>query len=199
VDKVAPRALVFDLDGTVWDSRPWLARAISGGAVDAERQALASLRDNAPAARLLHAAGVTTARFRTICDEASDLSLYPGVRETLSALQDEGTALGVVTNLPGWIASPMLDCVGLGEFFGSVIAFSRTRPSKPHPAPIQASLEDLGIEPVPGVWYVGDADSDAEAARRASVSFAWASYGYGSDKPANADAVLHDFSQALEL
>lgn len=199
MDALAPRALVFDLDGTVWDSYPWIARVVADGSAEAHQRALASLRDKTSVVKLLHDCGITRTRFRSICAEAEDLKPYPNVPETLGALFDGGLPLGVVTNLPEWVASPMLDCLGLRPFFASVVEYSRTRPAKPHPAPILASLDELGIDPAPDVWYVGDTDSDGEAAARASVSFAWASYGYGTTEPSNSAAVFTDFSEVLAL
>src|SRR5437879_3674202 len=108
---MAARALVFDLDGTVWDSHPWLARVIGKGDRAAERVALESLRGGIPAARLLKAAGVPRSRFRSICAEARDFHPYEGVPVTLEQLQDAGIPLGAVTNLPAWMVQPMLACV----------------------------------------------------------------------------------------
>jgi len=199
VDAVAPRALVLDLDGTVWDSYPWLARVVGGGRGNAEREALAGLRDSVPVARLLDRAGVTRSRFRRICAEAQDFEPYPGVRETLAALHRSGVPLGVVTNLPDWVAAPMLDCLDLRSYFDSFVPFSRNRPAKPHPAPIEASLAELDVQAGPRVWYVGDAESDAEAADRAGVSFAWASYGYGALLPKDCAVALSAFPEVLDL
>jgi HAD superfamily hydrolase (TIGR01509 family) len=196
---VAAGALVLDLDGTVWDSYPWLAR-IAGGSRSGQREALRSLRDlRVPAARVLRGAGVTPARFRAICAEARDLAPYPGVSETLAELRQRGTPLGVVTNLPAWLADPMLACLDLRSYFRSGVDYGRTRRHKPYPDPIEACLDELEIEASPSVWYVGDTESDAEAANRAGISFAWASYGYGGGPPQPAAALIGSFPEILEL
>lgn len=196
---MAARALVLDLDGTLWDSYPWLARVVADGDEDAEVAAAAALRDRVPAARVLRDAGVTASAFKSVCAGARDLEPYPGVRETLDELARRGIPLAVVTNLPAWIARPMLDCLGLRGFFGSVVDYGRTRQHKPNPAPITASLADISVEAADDVWYVGDTDSDAEAASRAGIAFAWASYGYGPTKPAGAASVLDAFAEVLDL
>jgi phosphoglycolate phosphatase len=196
---MAARALVIDLDGTVWDSRPWLARIIGGGRGEAEATALAALRNGGAAATLLRAAGVTPASFAKVCGVASDLDLYPGVATTLRALHARVVPLGVVTNLPAWMAEPMLACSGIDGFFDSLVGWGRTRAHKPNPAPILASLADLEIEPTRDVWYVGDGTSDAEAAARARISFAWASYGYGTSRPAETDVAIAAFIEVAAL
>jgi phosphoglycolate phosphatase len=196
---MAARALVFDLDGTIWDSLPWLARVVGGKNPRNERAALESLRGGIPAARLLKAAKVDARRFRSICQEARDFHPYDGVVTTLEHVQALGRPLGVVTNLPAWIARPMLGCVGLDDCFDSVVDFGRTRRHKPWPDPLELALSELGEEPGPDVWYVGDVDADAVAAERAGLSFAWATYGYGEREPQYASTSISAFADVANL
>jgi phosphoglycolate phosphatase len=93
----------------------------------------------------------------------------------------------------------MLDCVGLSRYFASVGDWGRTRRHKPHPDPLLAVLDDLGIAPNNSVWYVGDAESDALAAQSAGVSFAWAAYGYGDGAPPTAATQLSEFRDVASL
>lgn len=192
---MAARALILDLDGTVWDSYPWLARLIGGGRRDAEAAALAALRDSGNAAKLLRDAGITGARFKSICAASDELRTYPGVPKTLRTLHERRLPLGVVTNLPAWIAEPMLSCVGIAGYFGSVVVWSRSQKS----LRILASLDELGVEPAPTVWYVGDLATDAAAAAAAGVSFAWVSYGYGAARPSGTRAVINAFWEVAAL
>jgi phosphoglycolate phosphatase-like HAD superfamily hydrolase len=60
-------------------------------------------------------------------------------------------------------------------------------------------VDELGVDPSPEVWYVGDTTNDGAAARAAGLSFAWASYGYGSGEPADADAVIRVFPEVVGL
>lgn len=192
---MAARALILDLDGTVWDSYPWLARLAGGGGRKAEAAALAVLRDSGNAAKLLRDAGITSSRFKSICATSDELRTYAGVRSTLRALREGRVPLGVVTNLPGWIAEPMLSCTGIAGYFGSVVVWSRAQKS----SRILASLAELGVEPAPNVWYVGDLATDGAAAARAGVSFAWASYGYGAARPSGTSAVIKAFRDVAAL
>ncbi len=196
---MAARAVVFDLDGTIWDSFSWLARVIGEGDEAAERAALASLRGAVPAARLLRERGVKERGFASLCETASGLALYPGVVSTLEQLAEEGLPLGVVTNLPAWMARPMLSSLGLTEFFNSIVDYGRTRRHKPAPDPLLLAVSELGAGGGSEVWYVGDAATDAAAAGSAGLSFAWASYGYGTDEPQGTDIVIQAFEDVARL
>jgi phosphoglycolate phosphatase len=195
---MAPRALVFDLDGTIWDTRPWLARLVGGGHASAERAATDALRGGANAAKLLRSARLQP-QFGSLCSEALDLKPYPGVRKTLRALASAGVPLGVVTNLPGWMADPLLAGFSLDGYFGRVITYGSTQAHKPSAEPILACLKGLGVDPAADVWYVGDSLTDCQAAVRAGVSFAWAAYGYSASRPEGSSVEITRFSEVGRL
>src|SRR4051812_44037011 len=140
MDQVAAQAVVFDLDGTVWDSRPWYAWLLVGEDDGLQRRALAQLADGTSIAIMLRAAGITKAQFRTRCAEPGGCAIYPGVHESLQRLVDRGTQVAAATNLPGWIASPMLEGLGLGDLTGSLAHWGTTRRHKPRPDPLIAAL-----------------------------------------------------------
>jgi phosphoglycolate phosphatase-like HAD superfamily hydrolase len=71
--------------------------------------------------------------------------------------------------------------------------------AKPRAAGIRLAVENLRVVAGPSVFYIGDSASDAIAAKRAMVSFAWASYGYCNTKPPETDAVLGTFADVLNL
>lgn len=194
---MAAPAVLLDLDGTLWDSWPWYARQVGRSDRARVRQISEALRRGRPVAPLLRDAGVTEASLRASC-RTSGCDLYPGVRDALAQLRDGGTRLGIVTNLPRWIAIPMLEELGLAEHFDAVAHYSTTRRHKPHPDPILAVLDEMGVPPSTGDWYVGDTQADFEAAVAAGLSFAWASYGYGEPIP-SAHKVIDQFDEVLRL
>lgn len=196
---MASTALIFDLDGTIWDSRRFYAKAISIAGGDFHRS-MRGLTDGLPAAQLLREAGISPPKFtKLVTSNKDDLPLYPGVRNVLSQLKVSGVPLGIVTSLPGWIASPMLGVTGLCQIFCTVVDWGRCRSPKPSPKPLLLALEDLNVIPSNNTWYIGDSISDGQAAKAAQVSFAWASYGYGPEKFDNVDRVLCSFSDILLL
>jgi len=196
---MASTALIFDLDGTLWDSRGFYAKAISLGGGELSG-AMQCLMEGMPVARLLREAGILPPIFAKFVGQSTDdLLLYPGVQNTLHRGKAKNTPMGVVTNLPEWIAKPMLDATSLSGFFGTVVTWGRCRVSKPSPRPLFQALEDLNVSPSQSVWYVGDLAADSQTARAARVSFAWASYGYSPDALVEADRILKSFSDVLAL
>jgi HAD superfamily hydrolase (TIGR01509 family) len=196
---MAATTFIFDLDGTVWDSYPWYAALACDGSESARDRLIADLRAAKPAAKLLRGAGITKARFRDVCRQGEQVELYPGALPTLLSLTERRTALGAVTNLPGWVALPMLRAHRLDELFESVVTYERTTRRKPHPEPLVLCCDELGAERATGAWYVGDSLGDCKAAQAAGISFAWARWGYCADAPPGANAVLERFADVEQL
>src|SRR4051812_41857248 len=106
---MAVRAVILDLDGTVWDSQPWFAELIATRTRRPVADVLKGVRrGRPPIATMLDAAGISRAAFRRLCGDGNLCDLYPEAAKTLRALRDSRIPLGVVTNLPGWLALPML-------------------------------------------------------------------------------------------
>ena len=128
---MAADAVLLDLDGTNSDSLPWYSRCVGREQTAAVASAEEKLRAGYSIATLLRAAGGRR-RFSDWCrDQAGELVLYPGAAETLAQLRRRRRQLGAVTNLPEWVAVPMLDAVRLADVFTSVVTY--VRPPKPHP------------------------------------------------------------------
>ncbi len=188
---MAAAAVVVDLDGTVWDSGPWYdALASATGRVAPE---------GLTAARLMRKVGYTKGAFAKACVGAQPpLRLYPGVASALEQLARRGIALGVVTNLPGWMAQPMLAASGLAPVLRTVVDYGVTRRHKPQPDPLLEACRRIGCLP-DRAWYVGDHPDDATAAASAGMPFAWASWGYTSTAPSTARRVLKSPSEIRTL
>jgi phosphoglycolate phosphatase len=143
--------------------------------------------------------GVSRTRLIQSCTATVDeLALFVGVREALPDLAVR-VPLGVVTSLPGSLAVPILEGVALLPLFSVVIHAGNCRSRKPSPGPLYAALQHLGISALADVFYVGDHVNDGLAAGRAGLGFAWASYGYGSARPAHTSVVLTRFDELLTL
>jgi len=184
VDRVAPEALVFDLDGTVWDSYPWYAQILEDEARVPKTQTIGELSHGASVVRLINEHGVTRSRFvRRAVSSIDALSLYPGIREVLSTLRARRVPLAVFTSLPGSIAEPTLNATGLRAYFSQVVHAGNCYVRKPRPAGILQALSAMEVAPSDAVIYVGDRADDSRAAQSAGVSFAWAAYGYSEELP----------------
>lgn len=196
---MARAPFLFDLDGTLCDSRPWYAQVL--GACGARRtDALRQLQEGSTPFGLAEALGISRGRFMDSCAEAIEgLPLFPGVTETLETLVTREVPLGLVTNLAPRLVNLVLEGHHLQDFFRTVVPGRRGVPPKPHPASLRRALRHLDVRPSEEIFYAGDTDDDGRAACAAGISFAWVSYGYGTERPASAAATLHRFADVLDL
>jgi HAD superfamily hydrolase (TIGR01509 family) len=193
---MAPRAIIFDLDGTIWDSEPWFARLLGaqGGPGASEYERL--LRSGTSIVKLI---ARRAAFVRIATASISSLNLYPEIRKVLALLSEKNVGLGVFTSLPGWIVEPILSGLGIDSHFRAVIHAGNCRQRKPHPMGIFNALGALGVQVGPTVYYVGDREVDSRTARNAGISFAWASYGYGRTAPQFVTAKIDEPKQILTI
>ena len=197
---MAPQAVILDLDGTVWDSRPWYAQLIGHGDSVQANQALTALTAGCPAATLLRKAGYTKARFKASCQSPDPpLACFLGIVRALEQLRDSGAKLGAATNLPGWMAGPMADASGVAPLLATMVDFTATRQHKPNPAPLLEALRRLDSVPGPTTWYVGDEYQDAAAAQAGGLGFAWAAWGGTSEAPEGVNLILRKPADLLNL
>ena len=217
VERLRPKAIVFDLDGTLVDSAPEIAAAlnsamagigqlpfplgevqtfIGGGAAVALKRALAArgtIIDDA-------AFGAMMASFYKAYAEVSEAGngLYPGVMETLGELRRRGVPLGVCTNKAAPITAIALRALGIAPFFAAVIGASDDLPRKPAPDMLLAALAKLGARPAEAL-VVGDSRSDVGAARAAGCPVIAVSYGYAHGPVADlcADRVIDRMGDLL--
>jgi len=195
-------ALLFDLDGTLWDSWPWFARILSSLTGDDPARLEQRLASGTSIVRLTDECGVTQSRFAREAGTTSEtLPLYDGALRTLDALATREVPMAVVSNLPGRLVAPMTDRAALADYFETVVTprpFDGIR-AKPAAQGIHAALRAMSLPAAPDIWFVGDGTVDARAAQSAGLSFAWASYGYEPEKPACTERVLTRLSDLLEL
>lgn len=194
----APRAILFDLDGTLADTAPDLAAAVNHLRTvrGMEPTPYSILRPTASAGArgMIGAAfGLTPADdgYETLRLEWFDRyqsamavhsTLFNGVPELIEGLNAAGIAWGVVTNKPARFTDPLIPQIGLAHA-GCVVSGDTTPHSKPHPAPLFEGANRLGIAPEQ-CWYVGDDMRDIEAGRAAGMVTVACTWGYcGSIEP----------------
>lgn len=191
------RLVVFDLDGTLVDSRLDLAASANLllDELGAPRLAVAEVErmvgDGARmlVQRVLAAAGVETdldaalGRFLAIYDEhlLDHTCPYPGVVDALDALGDRAV-LGLLTNKPQHHTARLLEALGLRDRFFAAIGGDTTFPRKPDPAALLHLIDTVGARPEASVM-VGDSRVDLETARRAGTPVCLVTYGFGRFTP----------------
>ena len=199
---MAATALLFDLDGTLWDSRPWFARILAGMTGADPSELARRLASGTSIVRLTDECGVSQSRLAREAGKASEsLRLFDDTLPTLVTLAAREIPMAVVTNLPARLVTPMTDGAALTGFFDSVVTprpFNGI-PAKPSARGVYAALRTISRQPGPNVWFVGDDTVDARAAHSAGVSFAWASYGYEPNPPAETDRELARLQDVLDL
>lgn len=187
------RLIVFDLDGTLIDSRQDLAD--SANALIVERggrplpvEAITGMVGEGAALlvrRALTAAGLepdlqtALPRFLELYDERllAHTTLYEGTREALSTLAGVAT-LGVLTNKPQKPTETILAGLDIAGYFRQVIGGDTPFGRKPDPAGLRHLVEAAGVPPGEAV-LVGDSAIDLRTARAANVPICLVRYGFG--------------------
>lgn len=127
--------------------------------------------------------------------------LYPGVREGLDYLTEEGYPLGCVTNKAAQFAEPLLRDIGVRGAFEIVISGDSLPRKKPDPMPLLHAAEHFGVHPRDALM-VGDSVSDVKAARAAGFGIVCMTYGYnhgGDIREAEPDAVMDSLAEIRGL
>lgn len=183
--------VLFDLDGTLIDSRADLTSAVNAGlkAIGRPPQLMEEIVPhvgNGLNELLTQVMGGPDPRLDTAIDAFSEYydehcvdetSLYGGVKETLEALTKKAR-LGVVTNKPERFARRIVEELGVGDLLPVVVGGDTLDERKPHPAPIQKAVKDLKAD-FAGTLMVGDGSPDFLSGQAAGTMTCAALYGYG--------------------
>ena len=207
-------AVLFDLDGTLADTAPDMARTVNAMR---ERRGLAALAEEvvrphvSGGARgmIMAAFGIATDHpdYRAMREEFLDIyartlcvgtRLFPGMAALLDRLAAHDIAWGVVTNKFERFARPVMEGLGLGARAAVIVGGDTCARAKPHPDPLLFAAAKLRVPPA-RILYVGDDERDVQAARAAGMPVVVAGYGYLGDgaPPAQwgADAILDSPAQ----
>jgi phosphoglycolate phosphatase len=186
------RALVFDLDGTLIDSKLDLALSIDAtlkqmGRASLPHETIYGYVGNGAAVLVRRALGdsVTDAEaeeghrfFLSYYREhmLDNTVTYPGVREALDLLQKHPMA--VLTNKPVRFSERILVGLGISRYFRYVYGGNSFETKKPDPEGMNILLRDFGLAPREAM-IVGDSDVDVRTARNSGTWACGVSYGLG--------------------
>jgi phosphoglycolate phosphatase len=191
-------ALLFDLDGTLLDTAPDMVAALNALRTE---EGLPPLPFEALRPFVSHGArGLVEAGFPDVPPVLHDplrlrfvhryrealsggTRLFPGCEALLARLEAAGVPWGIVTNKPGWLATPLLQDLNLGTRTACLVAGDTLSVRKPDPAPLFHAAKLLGLAPETCV-YAGDAERDIQAARGAgmrAIAVGWGYYAPGED------------------
>jgi len=127
--------------------------------------------------------------------------LYDGVSEALEFLKSTGVKIGCVTNKASEFTLPILNDLGISDYFETVLCGDMVERKKPDPMPLLQSAEKLGVA-AQASMMIGDSMSDVKAARAADFSIVCMSYGYnhGEDiRDYNPDAVIDSMAEIKDV
>ncbi len=138
-------------------------------------------------------------RGQIVHDECAHL--FEGVAETLSALQERGFVMGVVTSKLHGAAQHGLKLFGIDQYFDCLVCPDDCEGTKPNPAPVIYGAQLLGIDPS-RCLYVGDSPFDMQAGNGAgciTVACLWGMFDKDTLSYENPDYMCAKFSDLLNL
>ncbi|GAB6048570.1 HAD-IA family hydrolase [Methyloparacoccus murrellii] len=174
--------IVFDWDGTLFDSVGWIVDCIQRAALASDRavpseqaarsviglslqQAMAALYPGSNEVEMQR----FVAHYRTLyhAPPGASLQVFAGVSELLTALRAQGYKLGLATGKARSGLEHALQATGMGGYFDATRCADETA-SKPHPRMLHELLEQLSV-PRRRALLVGDSLHDLRMARNAGV------------------------------
>jgi N-acetyl-D-muramate 6-phosphate phosphatase len=202
-----PRAVLFDLDGTLIDSAPDLAGAANDmrAARDLLRLPLEHFRPmvgSGARGMVMRALGIgpDDARFPALRDEflqryearmTRETRVFDAMQPVLVALSAHSLPWGIVTNKATRFSRPLVEALGLHTVSAALVCGDTTPHAKPHPAPLLEAARQMGLQ-AEHCWYVGDDHRDVQAGHAAGMTTVAAAWGYlGAGEPISAWGAHH--------
>jgi phosphoglycolate phosphatase len=207
-------AIIFDLDGTLIDSKLDLIHSVNAMLGEMKRPQLAAetisgyighgapqlvaraLGGTASEEELRHALQFFLGYYEE--HKMDNTCAYPGVPETLARLRH--IPLAVLTNKPERISVRILKSLGLAKHFRAIYGGNSFASKKPDPFGANKILQELGLDAREAL-IVGDSEVDVQTARNAGTRAAAVTYGFGvHDRTAYpADIYLDQFADLADV
>ena len=208
-------ALLFDLDGTLADTKPDLHAAMNyvlrkNGLDEVPDEAITNMIGGG--ARMILQRGLeanevrwddakldaATEDFVLWYDQNIDghTKLYPNLMPILDAAKAAHIPMAVVTNKRESLSAKLLYRLGLQSYFDVLVGGDTLPKRKPDPDTIELALARLGCAPQDAIM-VGDSEADIGGARAANVACICVSFGYRrvSLEELKADAIIDDYAE----
>jgi phosphoglycolate phosphatase len=208
------RALIFDLDGTLIDSRLDLIRSVNAMLHEMGRE---QLHEDTISGYIGHGApqlvGQALGNHATKAERERALKFflayyedhkmdstcaYPGVPEALEEFA--AFPMAILTNKPVRISRRILESLGLAKYFRAVYGGNSFETKKPDPLGAETILREFGAAPIEAM-LIGDSEVDVQTARNAGTFAAAVNYGFGMhDRAAHpADIYLDRLTDLVPL
>jgi len=187
------RALIFDLDGTLIDSKNDLIQSVNAMLRELGRGELGEetisgyIGHGAPTlvARALGEGCTEEEKQRALefflkhyeMHKLDTTQAYPGVPETLAELRS--LPMAVLTNKPVRISVRILNGLGLARYFRAIYGGNSFDTKKPDPLGARTIIREM-MAVASETMMVGDSDVDVQTARNAGTMAAVVNYGFGA-------------------
>jgi phosphoglycolate phosphatase len=204
--------LIFDLDGTLVDSRADLAAGINHMRTHFGLRPLpldtvagyigSGVRNLVK--RSLQGADVPFEEALSINRAYYNAHLvvhtctYPGVHSGIRTLAEAGHKLAVLSNKPGDSSRAIIRHFGLDGFFTTIIGGGDVEKLKPAPDGVYECFAASGLDGS-AAWMIGDHHTDLVVAKNAGIKSAFASYGFGDILDHKADARFDSFAELVQF
>ncbi|MGA7179149.1 MAG: phosphoglycolate phosphatase [Thiobacillaceae bacterium] len=218
---ISIRVVVIDLDGTLLDTAPDLARAaelmmaelgrpcpsleaiqtyIGNGVSRLVKRVLTGQMDAEPEPALFDKALAVYQKYygQHIADQSRP---FAGVVEGLEAMRAAGFHLACITNKAEQFTYPLLKATGLFNYFELILSGDTLPRRKPDPLPLLHAARHFGVD-ISQVLLIGDSLNDTQAARAAGCPVFCVPYGYNRGRPVtelDLDAVVPTLVEASKL
>jgi phosphoglycolate phosphatase len=188
--------VIFDLDGTLIDSKLDIAHAVNAarahmGMGPLGFELIYSYVGNGAPVLIRRAMGPAATEAdveRALAyfliwygdHKLDNTCLYSGVRDALDRLHAAGIPLAILTNKPARISQAIVNGLGVGEHFFRVYGGNSFPEKKPNPIGVQTLLEESCVEQAQAL-VVGDSAVDVRTARNAGVQVYGVTYGFAPE------------------
>jgi len=214
-------SMLFDLDGTLIDSKTDLANSINLMLADLDRPPLeeatvggfvgdgvrvlvyrsltATDPNHQPPEEALHAKGITLMHDHYAEEMLKTTRLYPDVAETLASFGNKQKA--VVTSKEVRFTKIILEHFDVAKYFDAIVGGDTTPARKPDPRPVLEAIRLLGASSADAVM-VGDSENDINAGRGAGTRTCGVTFGFRTAdqlRVSEPDVMIDRFDQLKEL
>ena len=210
------KAILFDLDGTLFETAPELAEAVNLMLKDLEMAELKTneikrfigrgaenlIKQSIEVSSKKDPTPIYTFAEKLFAHHYSLISanslMYEGVEKSIIDLKAKDFLLGCVTNKPAIYTEALMNHSRLADFMDIIVSGDTTEKKKPDPLPILHALNQLNIEPKDAIM-VGDSVVDIEAGFEAGTYIFTVPYGYQFGESIISDKVDYAMSNFSEL
>ena len=203
------QAVIFDMDGTLFDSATvipaaYISTVLAGGGREwAPEDIIRAYSLGPPAVMLTHLLGRSSSPrdlrryYSELATRATALAPYPGIEAVLGELRQR-LPIAVFSGASREACGILLEGAGLSQYFETVVGGDEVSRPKPDPEGIVLACARLGAPPSAAA-YIGDAPADIEAARRSEAMAVAAGWGHQFSPQVPADLVLQRPEEILSL